>query len=362
MTNEQHRFLTLPEVRAELGNHLLSPNKVDSSRSVVIAAFVVLFVFVVTIFGMVLLPWVQTVQGSGRVVAYSPNDRQQNLEATVDGIIVRWHVLEGSRVKKGDLIVEISDIDPNFFERVELERDAALAKLTAAQKSLEASQRNLDRQMSLFKQGLSSRRAFELSEIEEAKFLGEVASASAEVARIETKLARQASQKVVAPRDGAVPRSLRPPGGVIIKQGDLLALIVPDTEDRAVELLIDGNDLPIVGIGRPVRLQFEGWPAIQFSGWPSVAVGTFGGVIAVIDPSDDGMGKFRVLVVPDGSDAWPDTRYLRQGVRTVGWIMLDTVQLGWELWRRFNAFPLSAVTAPPELQKKGSSGPAEVKK
>lgn len=351
MSGGARRFLTLEEVKTELGEHLLSPAKVDSSRSVLVAAIVVLTIFVISIIGMIFIPWVQTVQGGGRVVAYSPNDRQQNLEATVDGQIVGWHVLEGSRVKKGDLVVEISDIDPNFLERVELERDATLAKLNAAQKSLEASQRNLERQRVLYQQGLSSRRAFELAEIEEAKFLGEVATASADVAKIETKLARQASQKVTAPRDGVVQRILRPQGGVLIKQGDLLALIVPDTEDRAVELFIDGNDLPIVGIGKPVRLQFEGWPAIQFSGWPSVAVGTFGGKIAVIDPSDDGRGKFRVLILPDPNEPWPDTRYLRQGVRAVGWVMLDTVRLGWELWRRFNAFPLSSISAPPELQK-----------
>jgi multidrug efflux pump subunit AcrA (membrane-fusion protein) len=361
MSNEGYRFLTLDEVKSELGGHLLSPQKVDSSRSVLVAAMVVLVVFISSIFGMIFIPWVQTVQGSGRVVAYSPNDRQQNLEATVDGQIIGWNVLEGSRVKKGDVVVEISDIDPNFLERVELERDATLAKLTAAQKSLEASQRNLERQRALYQQGLSSRRAFELAEIEEAKFLGEVASASADVAKIETKLARQASQKVTAPRDGVVQRILRPQGGVLIKQGDLLAIIVPDTEDRAVELFIDGNDLPIVGIGKPVRLQFEGWPAIQFSGWPSVAVGTFGGKIAVIDPSDDGNGKFRVLIVPDANEPWPDTRYLRQGVRAVGWVMLDTVRLGWELWRRFNAFPLSSISAPPELQKEQSSNGTKAK-
>jgi multidrug efflux pump subunit AcrA (membrane-fusion protein) len=358
MEYEEKRFLTIAEVKTELGGHLQAPDRVNSSRSVLIAAVVVLSIFVLSVIGMVFIPWVQTVQGYGRIVAYSPNDRQQNLEATVDGQITRWHVLEGSQVKKGDIIVEITDIDPNFFERVQLERDAALAKLNASQKSLEASQRNLDRQRKLFYEGLSSRRAFELAEIEEAKFLGDVASASAEVAKVETKLARQASQSVVAPRNGVVQRIVAPQGGVLVKQGDLLAVIVPDTQDRAVELLIDGNDLPIVQIGKPVRLQFEGWPAIQFSGWPSVAIGTFGGTIAVIDPSDNGKGKFRVLVLPDARDHWPDTRYLRQGVRAVGWIMLDTVKLGWELWRRFNAFPLSAESAPPELQK----SPTEVGK
>jgi hypothetical protein len=100
-------------------------------------------------------------------------------------------------------------------------------------------------------------------------------------------------------------------------------------------------------IGRPVRLQFEGWPAVQFVGWPSVAVGTFGGIIAVVDATTTRVGKFRILVVPDPNEpAWPNSDILRQGLRAKGWVLLNQVPLGWELWRRFNAFPPS-VSPPP---------------
>ena len=103
---------------------------------------------------------------------------------------------------------------------------------------------------------------------------------------------------------------------------------------------MDGNDVPLLSIGRKARLQFEGWPAVQFVGWPSVAVGTFGGTIGFIDAADDGTGKFRVIIFPDSKDdLWPQAQYLRQGVRAQGWIMLDTVKLWYELWRRFNGFP-----------------------
>lgn len=354
MSEEQpERFRTLQEVRFDLGGALHSPGLVASSKSVVVAASFVFFAIVVSVFGLIFIPWVQTVQGGGRLIAYLPNDRQQTLEATVDGQIGLWHVAEGSHVKKDDVIVEITDFDPNLLGRVELERDAALAKLNAAQKSLEISLINMVRQGKLFKEGLSARRAVEMAEIEIAKFTGDIATATADLTRIETKLSRQSSQRVLAPRDGIIQKILTPEGGVFVKQGDLLASIVPETNARAVELFIYGNDLPIVSVGRPVRLQFEGWPAIQFSGWPSVAVGTFGGTVALIDPSDDGTGKFRVLIVPDNVEEWPEAPYLRQGVRAVGWIMLDSVQLGWELWRRFNAFPITSSQAPPVLKRKG---------
>ena len=69
----------------------------------------------------------------------------------------------------------------------------------------------------------------------------------------------------------------------MVKQGEPLALLVPDTKARAVELWVDGNDAPLITPGRHVRLQFEGWPAVQFVGWPSVAVGTFPAEVAFVD-------------------------------------------------------------------------------
>jgi hypothetical protein len=103
-----------------------------------------------------------------------------------------------------------------------------------------------------------------------------------------------------------------------------------------------------------VRLQFEGWPAVQFVGWPSVAVGTFGGKVNRVFPTDDGTGSFRIVVTPDeNDDAWPDQRYLRQGVRANGWVLLRQVPLGYEIWRQFNGFP--PTVSEDRVDSKGSS-------
>jgi hypothetical protein len=94
------------------------------------------------------------------------------------------------------------------------------------------------------------------------------------------------------------------------------------------------------------RLNFAGWPAIQFVGWPSVAVGTFAGRVRVMDAVDDGKNRFRIIVVPDeeairsGTDEpWPRLDQLRPGAEVNGWVLLDVVSIGFELWRQFNAFP-----------------------
>lgn len=147
-------------------------------------------------------------------------------------------------------------------------------------------------------------------------------------------------------------------GGELVKPGDVLAVLVPDTQERAVELWVNGNDIPLVTPGRSVRLQFEGWPAIQFAGWPSVAVGTFGGTVAFVDAADDGNGRFRIVVVPDREEPWPATRFLRQGTRANGWVLLDRVRLGYELWRQFNGFPPQRPTRE-MFQEKPPAPPAD---
>jgi membrane fusion protein, adhesin transport system len=141
-----------------------------------------------------------------------------------------------------------------------------------------------------------------------------------------------------APQDGYVVKAVKQGLGETVKEGEEIITIMPSNPHLAVELYIKPIDLPLVHKGCPVRLQFDGWPAIVFAGWPGSSVGTFGGKVQVIDYVNSNNGKFRVLVVPDSSDKpWPEQ--LRIGTGVMGWSMLDNVLLGYELWRQFNGFP-----------------------
>ncbi len=188
------------------------------------------------------------------------------------------------------------------------------------------------------------------AEGEIAKAESEFASAEKELREMERKVAVQSNQRLTAPLDGFVVQIIPNSGSAILKEGDSICTIVPETTDRAVQIWLDGNDVPLVHSGDHVRLQFEGWPAVQFSGWPSVAVGTFGGTVVSVDAADDGKGRFRILVRPEDVDQeWPDKRYLRQGVRANGWVLLETVPLWWEVWRQLNSFP--PVITPEDSEK-----------
>ncbi len=155
---------------------------------------------------------------------------------------------------------------------------------------------------------------------------------------------------IVAPRNGYVVKALKSGIGETLKEGEAVVTVMPENPDRAVALYIRPMDVPLLTVGRRVRIQFDGWPALQFSGWPIVAVGTFGGIVEVIDyvETANKEGKYRILVKPDpdpkNDGLWPDQ--LRMGSGAKGFVMLDEVSLWYELWRLYNGFPPSLRQAP----------------
>lgn len=296
---------------------------------------------------LVYVPWVQTSAGQGTVTALNPNDRRQEINALVPGRIQQWFVRDGSHVQEGDPIVEIVDNDPRLIERLQAERDQVVAKLRAAEAVQRTAEIDMRRTRELFDQGLASRREAEQTSIRLEQARSRVAEAAAELTRIEVGISRQSVQTVRAPRDGVILRVNAGDAATFVNTGQVVATFVPDDVDRAIELFIDGRDVALVTPGAPVRLQFEGWPVVQFSGWPSLAVGTFDGVVEAVDPSADVGGRFRVLVTESrsGGTAWPDPRFVRFGAKARGWILLETVPVGYELWRRMNDFPPEFPTA-----------------
>ena len=433
-------------MKPDLDFRLTALASVGRSGGPRLLAWSLLLIFAIGLPTLIFAPWVQNVSGFGKVVGTTPFERQQTIDTAVEGRVTKWYVIEGSKVKEGDLIAEISDNDPMLLERLKEERnliamrvdqaksrvsaqevalhqielsrrnalESARSRIKVAEDNIKVSQNslisaeavlianslNLDRTKIGLASGLFSQRQYEqqvqanassVADVDRAKASlqasineklardadyqktetdfqnsiatagatlaagkSDVANSAAEMQRVEVRVARQATQTIRAPRNGTVLRLLAQPGGEMLKSGDSIAAFVPDTTNLVVELYMNGNDIPLIHAGDPVRLQFEGWPAVQFTGWPSVAVGTFGGRVMLVDATDDGQGKFRILVQPDPKDeAWPSNRYLRQGVRTNGWVLLNRVSLGFELWRQFNAFP---PTVTQQLDKGGEAG------
>lgn len=420
-----------------------------SSRQARRIAVVLFILLIATIALMTFAPWQQTVTGEGYVVAYAPRERQQTLESTIEGRIIRWNeeLVENARVSKGDFIAEIRDIDDQYSMRLQGQLENTAAILASSRKIVEATEGQLNayrrvqteveaaqnayvqsamQKVSAAEQKLAIaeaaipqlKAAFDrakelqaagnialekLQEIERkllesqgkvkeesanlsaarAELMGkqsdreayihkasadvsyyegaldkakaEVSKADKEMHDMESKVARQNTQQVTAPFDGYIVHISSNGGSQLVKKGDPICTLVPYTKDRAVQIWLDGNDAPLVEAGRHVRLQFEGWPAVQFAGWPSVAVGTFGGTVVSVDMVDNGKGKFRCQILPDATDSehWPEERFLRQGVRANGWVLLEQVPLWFEVWRKLNGFPPTVEVEPTKNDKAG---------
>ena len=171
-----------------------------------------------------------------------------------------------------------------------------------------------------------------------------LAAGEYEISQLQNKITnvdiRRGQYYVRAPQEGYIVKALKMGIGETIKEGESIATLQPSAPDMAVELFVRAMDVPLIEPGREVRIQFEGWPSLVFSGWPSATVGTFGGVVKVIDRIDNAKGEYRLLITPKitrGEQPWP--KQLRMGSGVVGWVMLNDVPVWYEIWRQLNAFP-----------------------
>lgn len=275
---------------------------------------------------------------------------QYNLAVAKQNVIAAAEAIKSAQATADAAALQISRMERLLDEGLVAKRDAEVATRDEiiAKRNLNSAKAQYDSSLAVEKSAFAEvqqTRADAQSQIDAINGLlnktrAEVATSRNDLQTAKTNLSRQSSQLVTAPRDGTVQQVVVNSQSQVISQGQLLMVIIPDTEQRAVELMVDGLDAALIMPGSRVRLEFEGWPAVQISGWPDVALGTFAGKVAFVDASDDGTGSFRVMVLPDESvQPWPSARFLRQGGSAKGWILLDEVRIGYELWRVLNGFP-----------------------
>jgi membrane fusion protein, adhesin transport system len=142
---------------------------------------------------------------------------------------------------------------------------------------------------------------------------------------------------VTAPQDGFITQAIASGLGETIKEGEELVSIMPSNYQLAVEMYVNPVDFPLIRHGQPVRIMFDGWPAIVFSGWPNSSYGTFRGEVVAIDNFISQNGKYRILVSQHPDDPWPSA--LRVGSGATSMALLKDVPIWYEIWRKLNGFP-----------------------
>jgi multidrug efflux pump subunit AcrA (membrane-fusion protein) len=172
--------------------------------------------------------------------------------------------------------------------------------------------------------------------------LTQIASGQADIAKLQNQYAsyniRNGMYYILASQSGQIVKAQKAGIGEFVKDGEMIAEIVPDKIQFAVEMYVQPLDLPLLAKGQKVRFLFDGFPAIVFSGWPKASSGTFGGEIVAVESNVSANGKFRVIVQEDVKDKpWP--KELKIGAGAQGITLLKNVPVWFELWRNINGFP-----------------------
>jgi multidrug resistance efflux pump len=238
--------------------------------------------------------------------------------------------------------------DSGLVSVVQLEqRNQALQEATAKKASSEIKLSNSRQELfrlQIERNGVVQDYLEKLSKAEGDRYgaLSQISTGEGEISKLQNQYTnysiRSGLYTLTAPQDGQVVRARKAGVGEVVKDGEIIAEIVPRTLDHAVDMFIDPVDLPLISPGQKVRILFDGYPYIVFSGWPQASHGTFGGEVTAIESSLSSNGKFHVLVKEDTTDKrWPPQLMMGTGAMSIA--LLKRVPVWYELWRNINGFP-----------------------
>jgi multidrug resistance efflux pump len=89
------------------------------------------------------LPWTQNLKVNGFMSTLSPEQKPQSINSIIGGKITKWYVREGDFVKKGDTILELSEVkfeyfDPQLLKRVSEQIESKSQAINSYRKKVES--------------------------------------------------------------------------------------------------------------------------------------------------------------------------------------------------------------------------------
>ncbi len=216
---------------------------------------------------------VATVTASGQIAAKTSVD----VSADITGRIVRIPVVEGARVRKGDLLLSI---DPSQYEASVARTRAMLASAEAsaiqAVANRDQANRALDRAVALRQQDAN---LVSDEQLEQAQTSYDVAAAVARSARHQVEQARAALQEardqlaktvIRSPMDGQVTRLAVEEGEVAVpgtfSRETGLLMTVSDLSAIKVNVRVDETDVVRVHLGDSTEITIDAFPDTAFTG------------------------------------------------------------------------------------------------
>ncbi len=65
---------------------------------------------------LMFIPWTQNIKAKGTITTLYQDQRIQEMNSAISGRIVKWFVKEGQFVKKGDTLVQLAEIKPEYLD------------------------------------------------------------------------------------------------------------------------------------------------------------------------------------------------------------------------------------------------------
>jgi len=228
-----------------------------------------------------------------RIVVASGTIEPEHLvevRSKVSGIVERFHVDAGDRVKAGQVVAEI---DRETLEAAVREARAVLLEADVARDHLS---RDLERKTALFHRGIESNDEIDRVRSEYAGSEARQERARATVERLEQELAWAT---ITAPIDGLVLQRELNPGTAVASvasvTGGTVLMTIADTSQMHLLGIIDENDIAAVQVGMEARIQTDAFPGRVFKGRVRK--------IASLGDRKDNVTSFKVEVtVLDGVD------------------------------------------------------------
>src|SRR5262245_12692391 len=225
------------------------------------------------------------VTASGKIRA----KKTVNISAETPGKIVNLAVLEGERVKKGQLLLEI---DPRNLETTVQNREASVAsarslleqtkaQIENSRVALKQAQDNLRRQDGMWQSGLIPRDTYERAQndvkMRQTDLLVSEQSVRTQEQQIKVAEANLNSAKydlnkvrMESPIDGLVTKRNIEEGetavmGTMNNAGTVL-LVIADMSVIETEIEVDETDIPFVAVGQKAKIEIDAFPDKSFPG------------------------------------------------------------------------------------------------
>lgn len=200
---------------------------------------------------------------------------QVKISADIAGKIVVLRVKEGDAVRRGDLMLQLDDMQ---YRSLHLQALASLASAKARQReadtALQVASATFQRQRALFDQRLLSQAEWDAAVNAHEKARVTLATAQEEVARTQAAAHAAANNlskcRILAPFDGVV-SALNVEKGEIVITGTMnnpgsQILVVSDLSRMLVRAEVDETDVVDMSLGQKARISVDAFPDTTFDG------------------------------------------------------------------------------------------------